>query len=328
MVRLIDDLMDVSRITQGKLELKRERVSVTSAIEAAIEASISAIQRAQHTLHTRLGDEALYVDADPTRLAQVIDNLLNNACKYTANGGNIELSVRREGDWVAISVTDDGMGLPSDCLGDVFEMFNQVNRTLHRAQGGLGIGLALVRTLVQMHGGRVEVASQGLNSGSEFTVWLPVVARMPLESSPVVPSVPAANRHERILVVDDNSDAAELLSLMLEKAGYQTTAVADGPTAIEAAERLTPEVVILDIGLPGMSGYEVAEHLRHDARLAGTSLIALTGWGTPADQRKAFAAGFDVHLTKPVAAEDLHAALGQAAEIRRRAQERERSSQR
>jgi CheY-like chemotaxis protein len=322
-VRLIDDLLDVARIKQGKIELKRDRIPLATAIEAAIEASLPAVQRAEHTLRTQLSEEALFVDADQTRLEQIISNLLNNASKYTPNGGNIELSVRREGDFVAISVSDNGLGVPSNCLDDVFQMFNQVDRSLHRAQGGLGIGLALVRTLVEMHGGEVKAESAGLNRGSTFTVRLPLVPSESTALSPFSERAPVRGQHDRILVVDDNTDAADLLALMLDKAGYETTAVADGPTAIEAAQRLTPQIVILDIGLPGMSGYEVAELLRKDPRLAGTSFIALTGWGTPEDKRKAFAAGFDVHLTKPVAAEDLHAALGRVAAMRQRSKPRE-----
>lgn len=326
MVRLIDDLLDVARIKQGKLELKCERIPLTSAIDAAIEASMPAVQRAEHTLRTRFTEETLFVDADQTRLAQVISNLLNNASKYTPNGGEIELSVRREGDTVAIAVSDNGLGLPTTCLDDVFQMFNQVDRSLHRAQGGLGIGLALVRTLVELHGGKVEAESAGLNRGSTFTVRLPLAPSERAELSPISERAPAARRNDRILLVDDNTDAADLLALMLDQAGYETTAVTDGPAAIEAAQRLTPQIVILDIGLPGMTGYEVAEVLRQDPRLTGTSLIALTGWGTPEDKRKALAAGFDVHLTKPVAAEDLHAALGRAAAIRRRGKGRQSRS--
>jgi signal transduction histidine kinase/ActR/RegA family two-component response regulator len=323
MVRLIDDLLDVARIKQGKLELKLDRIPLTSGIEAAIEASLPAVQRGEHTLRTHLTDEALFVNADQTRLAQIIGNLLNNASKYTPNGGEIELSVRREGETVAISVSDNGLGVPSDCLDDVFQMFNQVDRSLHRAQGGLGIGLALVRTLVEMHGGSVVAESAGLNRGSTFTVRLPLAPSESAELAPSSERAPIAGQHDRILVVDDNTDAADLLALMLDQAGYETTAVVDGPTAIEAAQRLRPEIVILDIGLPGMSGYEVAERLRQDPRLSGTSLIALTGWGTPEDKRKALAAGFDVHLTKPVAKEDLHAALSRAASIRQRGGARE-----
>jgi signal transduction histidine kinase/CheY-like chemotaxis protein len=316
MVRLIDDLLDVSRITQGKLELKRQRIAVADPVEAAIEASLPALQRGKHTLNRRPSSEALFVDADPTRLAQIIGNLLNNAAKYTPNGGNIELAVKSEGATVAISVTDDGLGLPKECLNDVFEMFNQVDQSLHRAQGGLGIGLALVRKLVEMHGGSVAAESAGLGQGSRFTVRLP---RAEEESGSVqrpVSTVVSEPHRELILVVDDNDDAADLLTLMLEQAGYETSAAADGPSALDAARRLRPEVIILDIGLPGMTGYEVAEQLRQDSRLANTSLIALTGWGTPEDQRKARAAGFDLHLTKPVAFEDLRAAIGRVKALR------------
>ena len=317
MVHLIDDLLDVSRITRGKLELKRERLELASVIEAAVEASLPALQRAQHTLHTRLSTEPLLVDGDHTRLAQVISNLLNNASKYTPNGGVIELSVRRERGTVAIAVADNGLGIPAGCLEDVFQMFNQVNQALHRAEGGLGIGLALVRRLVQMHGGSVVAESPGLNQGSTFTVRLPLVEGVPLPAERTAQRFVAPSAQERILVVDDNDDAAELLSLMLEQAGYQTTTVYDGFTALQAAHELTPNIVILDIGLPGMTGYEVAERLRQDERLADTALIALTGWGTPEDRRRAMAAGFDVHLTKPVAAEDLRVALGRAESARR-----------
>jgi len=318
MVRLIDDLLDVARIKQGKLELKRERIPLTRALEAAIEGSMPAVLRSEHTLHTELPEEPLFVDADLTRLAQIISNLLNNASKYTPNGGKIELSARREGDFVAIAVRDNGLGVPRNCLHDVFQMFNQVDRSLHRVQGGLGIGLALVRTLVEMHGGRVEAESAGLDRGSTFTVWLPLAPSDAPEHSALSERAPSGASHGRVLVVDDNTDAADLLAITLNQAGYETTAVADGPTAIEAAQRLVPQIVILDIGLPGMTGYEVAKLMRKDPRLANMALIALTGWGTPEDKRKALAAGFDVHLTKPVAAEDLHDALDRAAALRKR----------
>jgi signal transduction histidine kinase/ActR/RegA family two-component response regulator len=316
MVRLIDDLLDVSRITQGKLELKRQRISVASAVEAAIESSLPAIERARHRLHTVPSAEPLFVDADPTRLAQIIGNLLNNAAKYTPNQGNIELRVEREGESVLLSVRDNGLGLPQECLGDVFEMFNQVDQSLHRAQGGLGIGLALVRKLVQMHGGSVSAESAGLGQGSTFSVRLPLASA---ESAVVPqPSSTSTNQPQRelILVVDDNDDAADLLTLMLKQAGYETSAAADGPAALDAARRLHPQVIILDIGLPGMTGYEVAQELRRDAGLADTSLIALTGWGAPEDQRKARAAGFDLHLTKPVAFEELRSALRRVKALR------------
>jgi CheY-like chemotaxis protein/two-component sensor histidine kinase len=316
MVRLIDDLLDVSRITSGKLELKRERISLASVLDAAIEASMPNVQRAGHTLRTNLTSEPLFLDADHTRVAQVISNLLNNATKYTPPGGMIELAAHQSDGLVIITITDNGLGIPPDRLEDVFDMFSQVNRRLDRSQGGLGIGLALVRTLVQMHGGSVQAHSAGPDQGSTFTVRLPLAAnvdppraRAAAQSLPIPPG-------RRILVVDDNDDAAELLSLMLENAGYETAIAHDGQAAIAAAEQLAPDFVILDIGLPGMNGYQVAEQLRKSARLAKTGLIALTGWGTPEDRRKALAAGFDVHLTKPVAPADLRDAMHRAAHSR------------
>jgi signal transduction histidine kinase/CheY-like chemotaxis protein len=316
MVRLIDDLLDVSRITMGKLQLKRERIAVASAVEAAIEGSQPNLQRGHHKLRLDIAEEQLFLDADHTRIAQVIRNLLNNSSKYTANEGVIELSVRREGEHVRIAVGDNGAGIPEGHLDDIFQMFGQVNRALDRSHGGLGIGLALVRRLVEMHGGTVEAQSKGPGQGSTFTVRLPL-ADPPAEILRRVSCTAHDNTSKRVLVVDDNDDAAELLALMLQQDGYRTAIAHDGPEAIDAARTLAPDIVILDIGLPGISGYEVAEHLRADASFSGTSLIALTGWGTPEDMRKALNAGFDVHLTKPVTAGDLHDALGRASRIRR-----------
>jgi signal transduction histidine kinase/ActR/RegA family two-component response regulator len=317
MVRLIDDLLDVSRITRGKLELRRERITLASVLDAAIEGSLPNLQRGQHTLRTDLTDEPLSLDADHTRVAQVISNLLNNSSKYTPNGGIIELSAQREGDFVRIAVRDNGVGIPSDRLEDVFQMFSQVNRALEHSQGGLGIGLALVRKLVEMHAGTVTAESPGPDLGSTFTIRLPLAASAaaPRERLSVPAAMPGAGR---ILVVDDNDDAAELLALSLQQAGYETATAHDGSTAIEAAVALKPHVVILDIGLPDINGYQVAEQLRKDPSLSHTALVALTGWGTPEDQRRALAAGFDVHLTKPVAAGDLREAMGRATGLRSR----------
>jgi len=319
MVRLIDDLLDVSRITMGKLELKRERITVTSVVEAAIEGSLPSLQRARHELRLDVTGEPLFLDADHTRIAQVLSNLLNNSSKYTADDGTIELSVRRDGDYVRITVSDNGLGFPPECLEDIFQMFGQVNRALDRSHGGLGIGLALVRTLVEMHGGTVDAYSGGPNQGSTFTVRLPLAGGPPVKAEGIVVHAAPKRAEKRVLVVDDNDDAAELLSLMLQEGGYQTMIVHDGPAALDAAHTLTPDIVILDIGLPGISGYEVAERLRADTSLSEIALIALTGWGSPDDRRKALAAGFDVHLTKPVTAEDLEAALGKASLLRQRA---------
>ena len=318
MVRLIDDLLDVSRITLGKLELKRERVALSAIVESAIEAASPAIQRAGHSFTTELDSETLFVDGDHTRLAQVISNLLNNASKYTPSPGEILLRVAREGGQVAISVSDNGIGIPPGSLHELFGMFNQLNRELERSQGGLGIGLALVKRLVEMHEGTVEAQSAGIGQGSRFVVRLPLTSAVAERAIPNSDAPGPELSFERILIVDDNQDAAELLGLMLRNSGYQTEIAYDGQAAIEASQRFVPDVVVLDIGLPDMTGYEVAQRLRADARLQRTALIALTGWGTPEDRSKAIASGFNMHLTKPVSAEDLHAALDGAAVRRHR----------
>jgi signal transduction histidine kinase/CheY-like chemotaxis protein len=318
MVRLIDDLLDVSRITMGKLELKRERITVASVIEAAIEGSMPNLQRARHQLRVDFSGDPLFLDADHTRIAQVLSNLLNNSSKYTANDGIIDLSVRRDGDHIRITVSDNGLGFPKECLEEMFQMFGQVNRALDRSHGGLGIGLALVRTLVDMHGGTVEADSAGPNQGSTFTIRLPLADSPPRQLDRPTEQLASKPADKRVLVVDDNDDAAEMLSLMLQDGGYETVIAHDGPGALDAAHTHTPDIVILDIGLPGINGYEVAQQFRADADLYDVALIALTGWGSPDDRRKALAVGFDVHLTKPVTAEDLHDALGRASSLRQR----------
>jgi signal transduction histidine kinase/ActR/RegA family two-component response regulator len=310
MVRLIDDLLDVARITRGRLELKLERFTVRSAIDAALEASLPNLTRDGQTLSAKVTDEELYLEADLTRIAQVVSNLLNNASKYTPAGGKIELVVQPAGGDVVVEVRDDGMGIPPDRLEDIFQMFGQVNHALDRAQGGLGIGLALVRRLVEMHHGTVSAHSDGAGKGSTFIVRLPAASP---PGAPVsderVSSTPRTGA-KRVLVVDDNEDAGELLGFMLEQEGFEAVVVNDGPAAIQAATMMSPSVVILDIGLPGMSGYEVATRLRKDSSLSDTAIIALSGWGSPEDKRRAVDAGFDLHLTKPVFVEDLRRALG------------------
>ncbi|HKP59217.1 MAG TPA: ATP-binding protein [Polyangiales bacterium] len=308
MVRLIDDLLDVSRITQGKLELKREPVLLSTAVDAALEASRPAIERGRHTLELSCTDEALWLHADLTRVAQVLSNLLNNASKYTASGGTIQLSTRRDGNCALVEVTDNGIGIPGDRLDDVFLMFSQVSRAVDSTERGLGIGLALVRRLVEMHGGTVSASSKGPGRGSTFTVRFPLAAGAGETTGPARPSARTPNP-ARILIVDDNNDAADLLSLMLEHAGHVTTVAHDGPSALELAPVCDPQIVFLDIGLPGMSGYEVARQLRLDPRFSHTTLVALTGWGTHEDKRRAVAAGFDLHLTKPIDARALQTAL-------------------
>jgi signal transduction histidine kinase/DNA-binding response OmpR family regulator len=308
MVRLIDDLLDVSRITQGKLELKREPVLLSTAVDAALEASRPAIERGRHTLESSLTDEPLWLHADLTRVAQILSNLLNNASKYTASGGTITLSTLREGGDAVIRVSDNGIGIPSDRLEDVFVMFSQVNRAVDSTEAGLGIGLALVRRLVEMHGGTVTATSEGAGRGSTFTVRFPLAANA-TEAAGEERSLGRSPSCARILIVDDNDDAADLLSLMLEHAGHVTTIAHDGPAALELAPVCDPQIVFLDIGLPGMSGYDVARQLRLDPRFSRTTLVALTGWGTSEDKRRAVAAGFDLHLTKPIDARALQSAL-------------------
>jgi signal transduction histidine kinase/CheY-like chemotaxis protein len=317
MVRLIDDLLDVSRITRGKLELKREHVTLSSIIDSAVEASRPFIEQGRHTLRVSVIDGSLSLHADLTRIAQVISNLLNNGSKYTPVGGLISLVARRDGDDAVIEVSDNGIGIPTDRLDDVFTMFSQVNRALDRSQGGLGIGLALVRQFVEMHSGTVNVASLGPGHGSTFTVRLPLAQEVTTPALPCAPNDSALKREsKRILVVDDNDDAADLLSMVLNQAGHLTNTAHDGPSAIAAAEAWSPQIVFLDIGLPGMSGYDVARRLRSDPRFSNTALIALTGWGTQADKRKAVDAGFDVHLTKPVDARTVQGALAELATSR------------
>jgi signal transduction histidine kinase/CheY-like chemotaxis protein len=317
MVRLIDDLLDVSRITRGKLELKLEPVTLSSIIDSAIEASRPFIEYRSHTLQVSVPDRSIAFNADLTRIAQVISNLLNNASKYTPPGGTISLVATCEADHAVIEVSDNGIGIPSERLEDVFTMFSQVNRALDRSQGGLGIGLALVRRLVEMHDGTVMARSAGSGHGSTFTVRLPLAhgTVCPAER-PAVVRVAPERAGKRILVVDDNDDAADLLSLVLKHAGHVTTTAHDGPSAIATAEAWSPQIVFLDIGLPGMSGYDVARRLRRDPRFTNTALVALTGWGTQADKRKAVDAGFDAHLTKPVDARTVQGALERLAQDR------------
>jgi signal transduction histidine kinase/DNA-binding response OmpR family regulator len=310
MVRLIDDLLDVSRITSGKLQLKRERVTLAAIVEAALEASRPLIERKSQTLRVLMPDGNLVLDADLTRIAQVIGNLLNNASNYTVSDGLIELTTRREGDLAVVEVRDNGCGIPGDRLADVFEMFSQVNRTLERSHGGLGIGLALVRRLVEMHGGTSTASSAGLGQGSTFTIRLPLAADdVRYAPAPVNGALAPRDPNQRILVVDDNEDAAEMLAMVLQQTGYRTRTAYDSRAALAAVADWAPHIVILDIGLPDINGYDVARELRRSERFGGLSLIALTGWGTQDDKQRAMDAGFDVHLTKPVDASALHAAL-------------------
>jgi PAS domain S-box-containing protein len=302
LVRLVDDLLDVSRITLDKLELRRERVTLAMVVQAAVEASRPLIQQRGHELTVTLPPDAVDLDADLTRLAQVFLNLLNNAAKYTERGGRIQLTAVREGGEVVVRVKDSGMGIAADMLPRVFEMFMQVDRSLDRSQGGLGIGLTLVERLVQMHGGGIEAHSEGPGTGSEFVVRLPVASGSSRGAHPAngVGEQPASTSRHRILVVDDNEDAAETLAELLKLTGNDLRIAHDGVEAVEVAGEFRPDVVLLDIGLPKISGYEVALKLREQPWGKGMVLVALTGWGQEEDRRRSREAGFDHHLIKPV----------------------------
>ncbi|WP_292044185.1 PAS domain-containing protein [Massilia sp. UBA6681] len=301
MVHLIDDLLDIARISGGKLELKKERADLRGVLASAVETSLPLIETGRHELSVDVPAHAVPVEADVTRIAQVVANLLNNAAKYTPSGGRIGLSLRIEGSEALIAVSDNGIGIPREELSSVFEMFSQVGHHLERAQGGLGIGLSLVRRLVDMHGGSVAAASGGPHAGSTFTVRLPLAEGAqdtPQRTAPETADGAAGGT--RILVVDDNVDAAMTLSMILEACGYVTQVAHGGIEALAAAQAFRPQVAFLDIGMPGMDGYETARAMRRLEGLEDVRLVALTGWGAESDRRKSNEAGFDQHLTKPV----------------------------
>jgi signal transduction histidine kinase len=299
--RLVDDLLDVSRITQGRIELQHEPVNLSAVISQALESVEPLMRKNRHQVIVAAGQGPVYVSGDHARLVQCIANILTNSGKYTDVEGEIRIELRSDGIQAVITISDNGVGIPAELLPRIFDLFVQSNRSLDRSQGGLGIGLSLVRRLIEMHGGRVNAASDGPGQGARFEVILPVIAG---------PREPRAERSQqiaarrRILIVDDNADAANSLAMMLNLSGHLSEPVYGGAEALERAAALDPEVVLLDIGLPGMDGYEVARQLR--GRGSNARLIALTGYGQPDDVRRARDAGFDVHLVKPV---DLQALL-------------------
>jgi len=306
MVHLVDDLLDMARLTEGKVSLRRARVALADVVQDAVDMSMPLLGAAHHQLSVRLPETAVLLHIDRHRIAQVLSNLLNNAAKYTPQHGRIEVAARQHNGELAISVADNGIGIEEELLASVFDMYAQAPAGQGMAQGGLGVGLHLVRQLVQLHDGRVAAESAGIGKGSCFTVWLP----LPLQSGAVVgpvapvaaaPAVAAAveRRSLRILVVDDNTDAADVLATLLEFGGHSVTVAHDGAGAMASTATDPAQVVLLDIGLPDMSGYEVAPMLRNMHGMAGATLVALTGWGAEADKRRADAAGFDHHLTKP-----------------------------
>jgi len=306
MVRLIDDLLDVSRISRNKLELRRERVLLADAVAAAVETARPAIDASGHALEVVLPPGPVHLDADLTRLAQVFSNLLTNAAKYTDRGGRIRLAAERRPGEVVVTVGDNGIGIPAAALPTVFDMFSQVDRSMERSKGGLGIGLALVKGLAEMHGGRVTAESAGEGKGSTFAVTLPAEDAPPAPACPV-PARDAAPRgpSRRVLVVDDNRDAAASTAEMLELLGHEVRTAHDGFEAVEAAEAFRPDVILMDVGMPRLNGYDATRRIRERPWGKGVTVVALTGWGQEGDRVQSRAAGCDGHLVKPVHLNDL-----------------------
>ena len=315
MVRLVDDLLNAARISRGKIELRRERVDVSSVVLNAVDAVRPLCERLQHELTVTVPSDPVFLNADPARLAQIVGNLLNNACKFTPRGGHIWFTVDRVdsppaerpaetpigvGSEVAIRVRDTGIGIAADQIGRVFNLFAQVDTSLERSVTGLGIGLSLVKTLTEMHGGIVDVSSPGVGLGSEFIVRLPIAADTDWPTAQATTTEPAAIPPLRILIVDDNRDAADMLGTLLTFSGHETYTANDGLAAVDRAANLQPDVIFMDIGLPGVNGYEAARRIRELQGDKKPVLVALTGWGQDADRRRSESAGFDAYLVKPV----------------------------
>jgi CheY-like chemotaxis protein/two-component sensor histidine kinase len=312
--RLVDDLLDVSRITRGKVQLRRERVDLARLVRSTAEDHRHLTEGAGLTLQLDVEPGPVWVVGDPTRLAQALGNLLQNSAKFTDAGGRVAvgLTVDRQHQRAVVRVEDTGIGIEPDMLPRVFDTFAQADRSLERSKGGLGRGLALVKGLVELHDGQVRAASEGAGRGSVFTFWLPLAG----DAQPPAPvsAEAAAGRALHILIVEDNRDAADSLRMVLELTGHQAAVAYTGPQAVEAAKQLRPAVVLCDLGLPGgMSGYDVARALRQDPAMANARLIAISGYGQPEDRERARAAGFDLHLTKPVTPDDLQRVLAERA---------------
>ncbi len=298
---LVGDLLEVARFTSGKVRLDPVRMDLRGVVELSAESVRPLIEHRRHALTVELPEEPIWLEADPTRLEQVVVNLLNNAAKYTDEGGRISLSARQDGGEAVVSVRDTGVGIDLEKFPDIFDLFTQADRSLDRSQGGLGIGLALVQRLVAMHRGTVKVRSDGPGRGSEFTVRLPLpTSPVPEPPPPTVESDGRTAHAGRVLVVDDNVDSAEILAKLLRMSGHDVRTAYTGPTALDVAAESLPDAVLLDIGLPGINGYEVARRLRRLPQLAGVKIVAMTGYGQESDIQLAREAGFDTHLTKPV----------------------------
>jgi PAS domain S-box-containing protein len=310
LVRLVDDLIDVNRITHGKIELKKERVELSSVIQQSVEASRPLAACAGHHINITMAPETIYIDGDRVRLVQIFTNLLSNACKYTEKPGHITITVKRHGSDAVVAVADTGIGIPPDKLESIFDMFSQVERTSERSQAGLGIGLTLVRRLVEMHDGTVEAQSQGLGYGSEFRIHLPILLEHDRRAIRKIAAPPTNVMPRTILVVDDNVDAANSLVRLLRVSGHQTHVAHDGLEAVASAQRYLPDVVLMDVGLPKIDGHEACRRIRNEPWSRNMLMIALTGWSQEEDRRKSKEAGFNAHMVKPLNYDELMRLLG------------------
>ncbi|MDP1861731.1 MAG: ATP-binding protein [Gemmatimonadaceae bacterium] len=310
---LVDDLLEISRVTTGRLQLREERIDVSGIVERAVETVQPLIAQRRHELTLSLPLQPIWLHADAARMEQVVVNLLTNAAKYTVEGGHIWLTAQRDGDEMVLRVKDTGLGIASEFLPRIFDLFTQAERSLDRSEGGLGIGLCLVKRLVDLHGGTVEAHSV-LGEGSEFVVRMPVMRTSPsVLPLHVIESAPPTAKRCRVLIVDDNVDAAQSLSLLLTASGHAVRMAHDGPTAVDAALDYRPDLAIMDVGLPGFDGYEVVQRLRQQPVLRHTLLVAITGYGQEKDRLRSLAAGFDHHLVKPVNFDSLQEILALAS---------------
>ncbi|MBG9388420.1 response regulator [Caenimonas aquaedulcis] len=321
MSRLIDDLMDVSRINQGKIDLKRRKVRLADLLRDALEIARPLIDESGHEFHMVPTPEDMELDADPMRLSQAIMNLLNNAAKYTERGGRIEVAAVRRANNAVITVRDNGIGIPPERLDSVFEMFSQVDTALTRSRGGLGIGLALSRRLIEMHGGTLIASSGGPGEGSTFTATLPLLAQEAEAAPPpekrTAAQLEAAAAPMKVLIADDNVDAADTLAMLIEMLGHDVRHVNDGEAAVDAAAKFEPRVALIDLGMPKLNGYEVCKQIRQLPNGKDVIVVAVTGWGQPDDRRRSAEAGFDRHLVKPVDPSALTQLLGELAQAQR-----------
>jgi PAS domain S-box-containing protein len=316
MSRLLDDLLDVSRITRGTLELKKTPTELTLVVGSAIETARPILDSKHHTLALDLPTQAVRLDADAVRLAQVFSNLLINAAKYTDPGGRIQLRATQQGNELIVAISDNGIGIPNDMKPRLFTLFSQAQSAMGRSEGGLGVGLSLVRGLVSLHGGSVEALSDGPGKGSEFVVRIPVGVASDAPESDAATDAPVPGVGLKILVVDDSRDAADTCAILLELSGHHVQTAYTAQRALELAESFHPHVFLLDIGLPDLDGYQLAKKIRATPAGRAAFLIAVTGWGQEADRRRAFEAGFDHHLTKPIAAETVESLLQSLCTLR------------